>query len=72
MAELREEPAQTFIVRAHCDCGAELERDGKTVQLSNPPRVGYRCPACGTEESLPEFYPKVVSRPAQSEQGDSA
>lgn len=66
MAEFREEPAQSFIVRAHCECGGELERDGDTMQLTSPPQIGYRCPSCGTREILAEFYPMVVSRPAGS------
>ncbi|MBN7787487.1 hypothetical protein JYP51_21370 [Ponticoccus gilvus] len=64
MPEFREELAQSFIVRAHFDCGGELERDGDAMKLSSPPQIGYRCPSCGARESLTEFYPKVVSRPA--------
>lgn len=64
MAEFREEPAQPFIVRGHCDCGGGLERDGDSMKLTSPPQIGYRCQSCGARESRKEFYPMVVSRPA--------
>lgn len=63
MADFMEVPAQSVIVRAHCACGTELERDGDIMQLTLPPMIGYRCPSCGATESLAEFFPKVIARP---------
>lgn len=58
----KEVPAQSFIQYAMCDCGEELIQTDRTIALSNPPLIEYKCPACGTAEMLNDFYPKVVSR----------
>ena len=59
-----ETPAESYIVNAHCDCGAILEREGEAALLSDPPQIGYRCPACGARETLAGYYPFVKHRPA--------
>lgn len=60
--KIREVPAQSFIQHAMCDCGEELVRTDRTIALSDPPRIEYKCPSCGTKEMLTQFYPTVVSR----------
>lgn len=59
-----EEPAQSFIVRAVCDCGGEMERSSKPLLLTQPPKVPHECRSCGAEENLDDFYPKVISKPS--------
>ena len=67
MVTINEKPAEAFIQTAHCDdCGTELVQNNQTMQLSFPPKVGYLCPDCGTEEMLDGFYPRVVFRAIES------
>ena len=53
-------PAQTYIIRAVCDCGGELKYVGTSYAGMKGMVYDHTCRKCKTSEQLTEIYPKVT------------
>jgi len=60
---IRKSPVQTFVERYYCkDCDVELKHDG-TGRINAVGRcVVHRCSKCGGQETLNDYYPRVVNQ----------
>lgn len=58
MQEVRTQ-VNTYIVRAHCDCGGEYTPDGM-VYTTYPPRYPHHCSDCGERNVFNYLYPRTV------------
>jgi len=57
----RTEIVDTTITRLYCNCGEEMQANGR-VLLTSPPQYCYCCPACGAGAVEQILYPVVGYR----------